>query len=99
MDAVFKALNDPSRRRLLDELFTRDGRSLAELCAYLPDMTRFGVMNHLAVLEAGGLITTRKAGRHKLHYLNPVPSDWSTIGGSASTPSRRWAAWPASRLT
>jgi uncharacterized protein YndB with AHSA1/START domain/DNA-binding transcriptional ArsR family regulator len=73
MDAVFKALNDSSRRRLLDELFERDGQTLVELCAYLPDMTRFGVMNHLAVLEQGGLITTRKAGRHKLHYLNPVP--------------------------
>jgi DNA-binding transcriptional ArsR family regulator/uncharacterized protein YndB with AHSA1/START domain len=73
MDTVFKALNDSSRRRLLDELFKQDGQNLAELCAYLPEMTRFGVMNHLAVLEEGGLITTRKAGRHKLHYLNPVP--------------------------
>ncbi len=73
MDAVFKALNDPSRRRLLDELYQRNGQSLAELCAYLPAMTRFGVMNHLAVLEEGGLIATRKAGRRKLHYLNSVP--------------------------
>ena len=73
MDTVFKALNDSSRRRLLDELFKWDGQTLVELCAYLPGMTRFGVMNHLAVLEEGGLITTRKAGRHKLHYLNSVP--------------------------
>jgi len=73
MDAVFKAVNDPSRRRLLDELFARDGQTLVKLCAYLPEMTRFGVMNHLCVLEEAGLITTRKEGRRKLHYLNPVP--------------------------
>lgn len=73
MDTVFKALNDPGRRRLLDELFARDGQTLGELCAYLPEMTRFGVMNHLGVLEQAGLITTRREGRSKLHYLNPVP--------------------------
>jgi DNA-binding transcriptional ArsR family regulator/uncharacterized protein YndB with AHSA1/START domain len=73
MDAVFKALNDPGRRRLLDELFARDGQNLGELCSYLPGMSRFGVMSHLRVLEEAGLITTRKAGRRKLHYLNPVP--------------------------
>ena len=73
MDEVFKALNDPSRRLLLDRLFEQDGRTLGELCEYLPEMTRFGVMNHLSVLEAAGLITTRKVGRSKHHYLNPVP--------------------------
>lgn len=73
MDEVFGALNDPSRRLLLDRLFAEDGQTLSELCRHLPDMTRFGVMNHLRVLEAGGLITTRRQGRSKLHYLNPVP--------------------------
>jgi uncharacterized protein YndB with AHSA1/START domain len=73
MNEVFRALNDPSRRRLLDELFARDGQTLGDLCAYLPAMTRYGVMSHLRVLEAAGLITTRRAGRSKLHYLNPVP--------------------------
>jgi uncharacterized protein YndB with AHSA1/START domain/DNA-binding transcriptional ArsR family regulator len=73
MDAVFRALNDPSRRLLLDELFERDGQTLGELCIHLPDMTRFGVMNHLKVLEEAELITTRKRGRQKFHYLNPVP--------------------------
>lgn len=69
---VFKALADQSRRQLLDLLFERDGRTLGELEAQLP-MTRFGVMKHLRVLEEAGLITTRKVGREKLHYLNPVP--------------------------
>ena len=73
MDEVFKALNDSSRRHLLDALFTQDGRTLGELCDVLPSMTRFGVMNHLSVLEEGGLVTTQKDGRRKLHYLNPVP--------------------------
>ncbi len=73
MDEVFKALNDPSRRLLLDALMERDGRTLGECCELLPSMTRFGVMNHLAVLEEAGLVTTRRAGRSKLHYLNPVP--------------------------
>jgi uncharacterized protein YndB with AHSA1/START domain/DNA-binding transcriptional ArsR family regulator len=72
-DAVFRALNDPSRRRLLDALFVEDGQSLGVLCELLPQMTRFGVMNHLSVLEEAGLVTTHKAGRRKLHYLNPVP--------------------------
>ena len=71
-DAVFKALADPTRRMLLDRLFERDGRTLSELEAQLP-MTRFGVMKHLRVLEEAGLIATRKVGREKLHYLNPVP--------------------------
>src|SRR5215216_2452740 len=73
MAAVFRALGDPSRRLLLDRLFDRDGQTLGELAAALPGMTRFGVMRHLDVLEAAGLIETRKAGRAKHHYLNPVP--------------------------
>ncbi len=73
MDEVFRAINDPSRRRLLDELYERDGQTLSELCAYLPDMTRHGVMNHLRILEEADLITTLKQGRSKFHYLNPVP--------------------------
>ena len=69
---VFKALADPTRRHLLDRLFERDGRTLAELERELA-MTRFGVMKHLKVLEEAGLVTTRRAGREKLHFLNPVP--------------------------
>ena len=71
-DAVFKALGDPSRRLLLDLLFERDGRTLGELDAEL-EMTRFGVMKHLRVLEGAGLVVSRRQGREKLHYLNPVP--------------------------
>jgi DNA-binding transcriptional ArsR family regulator len=71
-DHVFKALADPTRRLLLDRLFERDGRSLTELESELA-MTRFGVMKHLRVLEDAGLVVTRRAGREKLHYLNPVP--------------------------
>jgi DNA-binding transcriptional ArsR family regulator len=71
-DRVFKALADPTRRHLLDRLFERDGRSLTELETEL-DMTRFGVMKHLKVLADAGLVTTRKLGREKLHFLNPVP--------------------------
>jgi uncharacterized protein YndB with AHSA1/START domain len=73
MAPVFKALADPSRRELLDRLFERDGQTLGELCAWLPGMTRFGVMRHLGVLEEAGLISTRKEGREKRHFLNPVP--------------------------
>ncbi|MBN1530041.1 MAG: metalloregulator ArsR/SmtB family transcription factor [Thermoleophilaceae bacterium] len=72
MDPVFKALADPTRRGLLDELFARDGQTLGELEERLP-MTRFGVMKHLKVLEEAGLVTTRRRGREKLHHLNPVP--------------------------
>ncbi len=72
MDEVFKALADPTRRQLLDQLFERDGRSLSTLEEGLP-MSRFGVMKHLKVLEEAGLVTTRRSGREKLHYLNPVP--------------------------
>src|SRR6516225_8984729 len=72
MDAVFKALADPTRRSLLDELFREDGQPLRALERRLP-MTRFGVMKHLRVLEEAGLVVTRKRGREKLHFLNPVP--------------------------
>ena len=72
MDDVFKALADPTRRGLLDELFKQDGQSLGELEGRLP-MTRFGVMKHLRVLEEAGLVTSRRRGREKLHFLNPVP--------------------------
>src|SRR5713101_4266335 len=72
MDAVFKALADPTRRSLLDELFKEDGQTLRALEQRLP-MTRFGVMKHLRVLEEAGLVTTKRRGREKLHYLNPVP--------------------------
>ena len=71
-DPVFRALADPSRRVLLDLLFERDGRTLGELQSGLT-MTRFGVMKHLRVLEAAGLVITHKVGREKLHFLNPVP--------------------------
>src|SRR5215210_3170762 len=72
MDVVFKALADSTRRSLLDELFERDGQTLSSLEAGLP-MTRFGVMKHLKLLEDAGLVTTRRRGREKLHFLNPVP--------------------------
>ena len=71
-DRVFKALADPTRRFLLDKLFVRDGRTLTELESEL-EMTRFGVMKHLRVLEDAGLVVTRKEGREKLHFLNVVP--------------------------
>ncbi len=72
MDAVFRALADPSRRKLLDALFKHDGQTLGALERRLP-MTRFGVMKHLRVLEAARLVVTRRRGREKLHFLNPVP--------------------------
>jgi len=70
---VFSALADPTRRRLLDSLFERDGRTLGELVDAVPEMGRFGVMKHLRVLEGADLVTTRRVGREKHHYLNPVP--------------------------
>ena len=82
MDAehVFKALADHHRRHLLDLLSQQGGQSLTELCAHMP-MTRIGVMKHLRILERAGLITTRKVGRERLHYLNPSPmqdlADWA----------------------
>ncbi len=71
-DQVFKALADPTRRFLLDLLYEQDGRTLTSLESEL-DMTRFGVMKHLRILERAGLVVTRWAGREKLHFLNPVP--------------------------
>src|SRR6202008_3857193 len=71
-DRVFKALADSTRRHLLDRVFERDGRTLTEIESEL-DMTRFGVMKHLRVLEDAGLVVARRQGREKLHYLNPVP--------------------------
>src|SRR4051812_40252938 len=71
-DLVFKALADHTRRFLLDLLFKRDGRTLKELESGL-EMTRFGVMKHLKVLEAAGLVVVRRSGREKLHFLNAVP--------------------------
>jgi DNA-binding transcriptional ArsR family regulator len=71
-DTVFRALADPSRRHLLDRLFEKNGQTLHELCAGL-EMTRQAVSKHLALLEEANLIATRKRGRDKLHYLNPVP--------------------------
>jgi len=71
-DLVFRALADPTRRHLLDRLYERDGRTLTELESDL-EMTRFGVMKHLRLLEEAGLVATRREGRQKLHYLNPVP--------------------------
>src|SRR5436309_7176918 len=72
MDAVFRALADPTRRSLLDQLFEQDGQTLSALEQGLP-MTRFGVMKHLRLLEEAGLVTTKRRGREKLHFLNPVP--------------------------
>ena len=69
---MFKALADATRRHLLDRLFERDGRTLTELESEL-EMTRFGVMKHLRILEEAGLVVTRKVGREKHHFLNPVP--------------------------
>ena len=71
-DVLFKALADPSRRKLLDLLHAHDGRTLNELCEHL-DMTRQGVTQHLDVLQAANLIATQRRGREKLHFLNPVP--------------------------
>jgi DNA-binding transcriptional ArsR family regulator len=72
MDAVFKALADPTRRALLDALRARNGQTLSEL-SERPDMTRQAVTKHLRILEAANLVVSQKRGREKLHYLNPVP--------------------------
>ena len=72
VDPVFRALADPTRRSLLDELFREDGQTLSALQGRF-EMTRFGVMKHLKVLEEAGLVVTRRQGREKLHFLNPVP--------------------------
>ena len=71
-DLLFKALADPSRRKLLDLLHAHDGRTLNDLCEHV-DMTRQGVTQHLAVLESANLVVTMRRGREKLHFLNPVP--------------------------
>lgn len=72
MDAIFKALADASRRKLLDQLRRCNGQTLSELCGHL-DMTRQAVTKHLVLLEKANLVTTVRSGREKLHYLNPVP--------------------------
>jgi len=72
MDDVFKALADPSRRRLLDSLHARNGQTLGELCELL-DMTRQAVTKHLDILENANLVATNWRGREKLHFINPVP--------------------------
>ncbi len=72
MDEIFKALADPTRRSLLDELYRKDGQTLSELAARF-EMSRFGVMKHLKQLEEAGLVVTRRKGREKFHFLNPVP--------------------------
>ncbi len=72
-DRVFRALADPTRRLLLDQLFEREGQTLRELHSAVEGMTRFGVMKHLRLLEGAGLVVAQKVGREKLHYLNPVP--------------------------
>jgi DNA-binding transcriptional ArsR family regulator len=72
MDKVFRALADPTRRKLLDDLYEEDGQTLTALERRLP-MSRIGVMKHLRILEDAGLVTTKRRGREKLHFLNPVP--------------------------
>lgn len=71
-DILFKALADPTRRKLLDLLHAHDGRTLSDLCEHL-EMTRQGVTQHLSLLEAANLVVTQRRGREKLHFLNPVP--------------------------
>jgi DNA-binding transcriptional ArsR family regulator len=71
-DLLFKALADPSRRKLLDQLHAHDGQTLGQLCEHL-DMTRQGVTQHIALLEEANLVATMRIGREKLHFLNPVP--------------------------
>lgn len=92
MDEVFKALADPTRRAILDSLRGRPGQSLSELCELRPDLTRFGVSAHLAVLERAALVMVVRQGRRKLHYLNPVPLQevherWLTAFASATAVS------------
>lgn len=87
---VFRALADPTRRALLDSLFSRDGQTLNELCANFPEMTRFGVMKHLGVLADANLLITARQGRMKRHYLNPVPIEQV---------ANRWISKYAARFT
>lgn len=86
---MFKAVADHYRRQLLDALAQADGQTLTALCAAMP-MSRIGVMKHLAILEQAGLITTRKVGREKLHYLNPVPLQ--TVASWVDPYRGRWEA-------
>ena len=86
---MFKALADPTRRDLLDALFAQDGQTMTALEERVP-MTRFGVMKHLKVLEGAGLVVTRKHGREKLHFLNPVPLRMQATRFAASSTSRCW---------
>jgi DNA-binding transcriptional ArsR family regulator len=87
---VFRALADPTRRALLDRLFSRDGQTLNELCQNFPEMTRFGVMKHLSVLAEADLVITARQGRTKRHYLNPVPIEQV---------ANRWISKYAARFT
>ncbi|TAK15447.1 MAG: ArsR family transcriptional regulator [Acidobacteria bacterium] len=73
MEIVFRALADLNRRKLLDELHLRDGQTVGELAAALSNMTRFGAMKHLRILESAGLVVTRRDGRRKRHFFNPMP--------------------------
>ena len=87
---VFRALADPTRRALLDRLFSHDGQTLNELCQNFPEMTRFGVMKHLSVLAEAGLVLTARQGRTKRHYLDPVPIEQV---------ANRWISKYAARFT
>jgi DNA-binding transcriptional ArsR family regulator len=87
---VFRALADPTRRAVLDSLFSRDGQTLNELCDQFPEMTRFGVMKHLSVLTEANLVITARQGRTKRHYLNPVPIEQV---------ANRWISKYAARFT
>jgi DNA-binding transcriptional ArsR family regulator len=73
MELVFRAIADMNRRKLIDELYIKDGQTVAELAAALPAMTRFGAMKHIRILESAGLVVTRREGQRKLHFLNPMP--------------------------
>lgn len=87
---VFRALADPTRRALLDSLFSRDGQTLTELCEKFPEITRFGVMKHLSVLAEANLVITARQGRTKRHFLNPVPIEQV---------ANRWISKYAARFT
>lgn len=87
---VFKALADDTRRAILDSLFVEDGQTLGRLCSQFESMTRFGVMKHLAVLEAADLVVTMRQGRQKRHFLNPVPIEQI---------ANRWISRYAARFT
>lgn len=91
MDAVFRALADPTRRQILDALFAQDGQTVGEICALFGDsMSRFGVMKHLTVLEEADLVVTARQGRYKRLFLNPVPIEQV---------ANRWIGKYAARFT